>query len=349
MDIQLDKLFDRFYQKDEFSQGAGVGLSLVKELVKLYKGTINVTSQDKSILFNVLLPLDKNVFNINEVLFRTEDSILNNELIENIDLSDENLQNINEELPIILIVEDNNEVRAFIKMSLQHKYQIIEAVNGQEGIDKAIEYVPDIILSDIRMPLKDGIVLCNTLKNDERTSHIPIILLTADTTEENELKGLESGADDFVAKPFKLRILEKRLENLIGLRKALRSRYSQEFILKPTDISITSTDEAFLNKLQIIIDADFSNPDFNAVAFSKKIGMSRMQLHRKLMAYTGLTTTAFIRSQRLKQALEILKTSDSTVNEVAYTVGFNTPSYFIKSFKEIYKKTPTEYLQTTDK
>jgi signal transduction histidine kinase/CheY-like chemotaxis protein len=348
-DIQLDKLFDRFYQKDEFSQGAGVGLSLVKELVKLYKGTINVISQDNSILFNVLLPLDKNVFSNNEVLFKTEGSIFNNELIENIDLSDETLQNKNEESPILLIVEDNTEVRAFIKMSLQHKYQIIEAENGQEGIDKAIEYVPDIILSDIRMPLKDGIALCNTLKYDERTSHIPILLLTADATEENELKGLESGADDFITKPFKLRILEKRLENLIGLRKALRNRYSQEFILKPTDISITSTDEAFLTKLQEIIDADFSNPDFNAVVFCKKIGMSRMQLHRKLLAYTGLSTSAFIRSQRLKQALDILKTSDATVNEVAYTVGFNTPSYFIKCFKEAYKKTPLEYLQLIDK
>ena len=141
---------------------------------------------------------------------------------------------------------------------------------------------------------------------------------------------------------------KKRLDNLVDLRKALRNRYSQEYVLKPTDISLTSTDEAFLNKLQTIIDTDFSNPDFNAATFSKKIGMSRMQLHRKLLAYTGLSTSAFIRSQRLKQAVHILKTSDATVNEVAYTVGFNTPSYFIKCFKEVYHKTPAEYLHNEE-
>ena len=347
--IQLDKLFDRFYQKDEFTQGAGVGLSLVKELVKLYKGAIHVTAKDNSILFNLELPLDKNVFHQKDIVVKTEEKINVNELNKNIDLSDENSKDKNEETPILLIVEDNNEVRSFIKMSLQRTYKIIEAVNGKEGIAKAIEFVPDIILSDIRMPVADGIVLCNTLKNDERTSHIPIVLLTADTAEENELKGLESGADDFITKPFKLRILEKKLENLIALRRALRSRYSQEFILKPSAISITSTEETFLIKLQDIIDSDFSNPDFNAAAFSKKMNMSRMQLHRKLLAYTGLSTSAFIRSQRLKQAIEILKTSDITINEIAYTVGFNTPSYFIKSFKETYKKTPSEYLQSTDK
>lgn len=348
-EIQLDKLFDRFYQKDEFSEGAGVGLSLVKELVKLYKGIIEVDIKGNSIVFNLELPLNKNVFNPNDVIIKAEKSIDTKELIENIDLSNEHLEDKKEERPILLVVEDNTEVRLFIKLSLQHKYKIIEAADGKQGREMALEYVPDIILSDIRMPIMDGIKLCNSLKHDERTSHIPIILLTADAGEENELKGLESGADDFVTKPFKLRVLEKRLDNLIALRKALRNRYSQEFILKPTDISITSTDEVFLNKLQEIIDSDFSKSDFNAVTFCKKIGMSRMQLHRKLLAYTGLSTSAFIRSQRLKQAIQILKTSEATINEVAYSVGFNTPSYFIKSFKEIYKKTPSEYLQSIDK
>jgi len=349
-DIQLDKLFERFYQQDQYSEGAGVGLSLVKELVKLYQGTIDVSFLDNTLLFKVVLPLDKNAFNKKDVIIKSQKKEENiDQLKENIDLSNENAKNEKGEVPILLIVEDNNEVRAFIKTSLQHKYQIIEASNGKEGIDKALQFVPDIILSDIRMPIASGIDLCNSLKGDERTSHIPIILLTADAAEENELKGLESGADDFLTKPFKLRILEKRLENLVELRKALRNRYSQEFILKPKDISITSTDETFLNKLQEIIDVDISNPDFNAAAFSKKIGMSRMQLHRKLLAYTGLSTSTFIQSQRLKLAVEILKTSDATVNEVAYIVGFNTPSYFIKCFKEVYKKTPVEYLQSIDK
>ena len=158
------------------------------------------------------------------------------------------------------------------------------------------------------------------------------------------MKGLRAGADAFITTPFKLRILETRIANLIEVRKALRSRYSQELILKPKDISITPTDEAFLNKIQQILDKHLSDPNFNNANFSKEIAMSRMQLHRKLLAYTGLSTSAFIRSQRLKQALHILKTSDITINEVAYSVGFNTPSYFIKCFKDVYNKTPAEYL-----
>ncbi len=345
--IEMEKLFDRFYQKDEYAEGVGVGLSLVNELIKLYKGSIEVKKKESTIVFSVEIPLDKGVFAPDEVEISNKQKLkIDKELLESIDIDAEDKESLKDEKPILLVVEDNDEVRRFISRSLKHKYQILEAVNGQEGIERALEHVPDIVLSDIRMPIKNGIELCNSLKTDERTSHIPIILLTADTGEENELKGLESGADDFITKPFKLRILEKRLENLVSLRKALRNRYSQEYVLKPTDISLTSTDEAFLNRLQKIIDTDFSNPDFNAVVFSKKIGMSRMQLHRKLMAYTGLSTSAFIRSQRLKQAVEILKTSDANVSEVAYTVGFNTPSYFIKCFKEAYKKTPSEYLQS---
>ena len=343
--LDTEKLFDRFYQQNEYTEGVGVGLSLVKELVKLYKGAIHASTNKGEISFRVELPLNKAKFKASEVdILNRQTAKTATALVNNIDLNVD--VNSKDETPILLVVEDNDEVRSFIIRSLKHKYQLIEATNGQEGIEKALEHVPDIVLSDIRMPLKNGIELCNTLKTDERTSHIPIILLTADTGEENEFKGLESGADDFITKPFKLRILEKRLDNLVELRKALRNRYSQEYVLKPTDISITSTDETFLNRLQEIIDADFSNPDFNAAAFSKKIGMSRMQLHRKLLAYTGLSTSAFIRSQRLKQAVHILETSDATINEVAYTVGFNTPSYFIKCFKEIYQKTPAEYLQS---
>lgn len=342
--VETEKLFDRFYQQNEYTEGVGVGLSLVKELVKLYKGMIHVTTNEFEINFNVVLPLDKEVFTEGEVeILKQRQLEPDTALLNTIDLAPETRIADN---PILLVVEDNLEVRNFIVRSLKRKFQIIEASNGQEGLELALAHVPDIVLSDIRMPIKNGIELCNLLKKDDRTSHIPVILLTADTGEENEFKGLESGADDFINKPFKLRILEKRLDNLINLRKALRDRYSQEFILKPTDISLTSTDEVFLNKLQKVIDEEFSNPEFNALNFSKKLGMSRMQLHRKLLAYTGLSTSAFIRSQRLKQALYVLENSDATVNEVAYAVGFNTPSYFIKCFREAYDKTPLEYLNS---
>ena len=198
------------------------------------------------------------------------------------------------------------------------------------------------------MPVMTGIELCNKLKNDERTSHVPIILLTAKSGNKNELEGVKTGADDYITKPFNSEILKLKVSNLIESRKKLRNRYSQELVLKPKDIAVTPTDELFFKKIQIILDEHLSDPDFNATSFSNRLIMSRMQLHRKLMAYTGLSSTAFIRSQRLKQAVHILKTSDATINEVAYTVGFNTPSYFIKCFREAYNKTPSEYLNSPD-
>jgi ligand-binding sensor domain-containing protein/signal transduction histidine kinase/DNA-binding response OmpR family regulator len=341
----IDQLFTRFYQKDEFAEGAGIGLSLVKELVQLYHGEITVNLDQNNIInFLVTLPMNKTSFD------KGSYEKLSVEISDQSNSACVILEEISEtiELPILLVVEDHEEVRRFIMSALQNKYQIFEAEDGKKGIKKAIEIIPDIIISDIRMPICSGIELCNSLKNDERTSHIPIILLTAGIGEENELMGLKAGADDFITKPFKLRILQKRVANLIETRKALRKRYSQELILQAKDIAITPTDELFLNKVQQILDTHLSDSQFNAVLFSKEVGMSRMQLHRKLLAYTGLTTTSFIRSQRLKQALAILRSSDASVNEVAYAVGFNTPSYFIKCFKETYHKTPFEYFQSSD-
>ncbi|MGB5499440.1 MAG: response regulator, partial [Maribacter sp.] len=351
-DIPLENLFSRFYQQDEFSSGAGVGLSLVKELVKLYGGEINVEKGRKNeIVFKVSLPVDKDFFISQHIpVLENQHAKSDAPASENGELvSNDNTPLENADLPIILIVEDNADVRQFIATELGKKNQIHTAENGVQGIEKALEMVPDVIISDVRMPLCDGIELCNTLKNDERTSHIPIILLTAHIGEENELEGLKSGADDFITKPFKLRILEKRVENLIKTRRALRNRYSQGMVLQAKDIAITPTDEVFLNRLQKTLDDNLSNPECNAAFFCKELGMNRMQLHRKLLAFTGLSTTAFLRSQRLNQAVHILQTSDASINEVAYEVGFNTPSYFIKCFKEAYKKTPSEYLQATDK
>ena len=345
--LQLEKMFTRFYQYDTYSEGMGVGLSLVNALVKLYAGTINVDMEENEIIhFQVVLPITRDSFK-EEDIRKTSMTLQSQEVIsEFIDVDEDSIDSKQEDLPILLIVEDYAEVRTFIKQALKKKYRILEAENGKVGLEIALSEVPDIILSDIRMPIYNGIQLCNALKIDERTSHIPIILLTAGVSEENELKGLASGADDFVTKPFKIKVLEQRMINLIATRRALRNRYSQELILKPKEIAITPADEIFLNRIQEIIENHLSDPQFNAHTFSQKLKVSRMQLHRKLLAYTGLSTSAFIRSQRLKQAIQILQTSDATINEVAYAVGFNTPTYFMKCFKEVYKKTPSEYLQS---
>lgn len=347
-EIEVEKLFTRFYQKDEFSEGAGVGLALVKELVQLYNGNVRVrTESENKIQFQVIIPLKKADLKDFEFFDETNNiGLITNSNLENTSAKVVESEGMKEDLPILLVVEDHKEVREFIGSMWNGRYQIFEAENGKVGMEKALETIPDIVITDVRMPICDGITLCNNLKSDERTSHIPVILLTAGIGEENELKGLTSGADDFITKPFKTRILHKRVENLIQTRKSLRDRYSQEVVLKATDISVTKTDEIFLQKVQKVLDEKLSDSEFDSTTFGKQVGMSRMQLHRKLMALTGLSTSAFIRSQRLKQALHILKTSDATVNEVAYTIGFNTPSYFIKCFKETYNKTPSEYLQS---
>ncbi len=350
-DIDVEKLFTRFYQKDEYAEGAGIGLSLVKELVQLYQGEVSAQIEDgDSIHFQVDLPIDfKATENVDLEKTSSEiESMLTKEVSDDVNAGLTGNDTDSEKLPLLLVVEDHKEVREFLKSVWKNRYRVSEAENGKAGIDKALEIVPDLIISDVRMPVCDGIELCNSLKTDERTSHIPIILLTAGVGEEQELKGLQSGADDFVAKPFKLQILQTRVDNLIETRKALRNRYSKELVLEAKDIAITPTDEIFLNRLQKVLDEHLSDSEFNAAFFCREIGMSRMQLHRKLLVFTGLSTTAFIRSQRLKQALQILKTSDASVSEVAYAVGFNTPSYFIKCFKETYKKTPSEFLQTAD-
>ncbi len=329
--VDVQKLFERFYQTDTNAKGAGIGLSLVHELVKLSDGKIRVDQTATEICFRVKMPL----------AVKDSPQFANSNGLETKRVTDDS----KEEKPMVLVVEDNTDVRTYIKTEFKKSFKVVEASNGEIGIKRALKYIPDIVISDVRMPIKDGIELCNSLKTDERTSHIPIVLLTASDDKQNELRGLKAGADDYVTKPFKIKILEKRVANLVKSRKMLRERYSQENFLRPKELAITPTDEAFLNKVQSVMDEHMADPEFNAAKFCKLIGMSRMQLHRKLQAYTGLSTSAFIRSQRLKQALHILETSDATVNEIAYTVGFNTPSYFIKCFKETYKKTPAEFLQ----
>ena len=346
---ELNNIFERFYQSENNNIGSGLGLALVKNLVLLHKGEITVESTSEHwTVFNVKIPVAKKYFNENEVIIiKEKDGFEKTSKPGDINnLAKNTKSDINEESTIVLVVDDNADIRSYISNLCKDSYKILQAENGQEGVSLAIKYVPDIIISDVMMPVMTGIELCNTLKNDERTSHIPIIVLTAKSGNENELEGVRTGADDYITKPFNSEILKLKVSNLIESRKKLRNRYSQELILKPKDIAVTPTDQLFLEKVQRILEVHLYNPIFNAAYFSKEVTMSRMQLHRKLMAYTGLSTTAFIRSQRLKQALHILKTSDATINEVAYTVGFNTPSYFIKCFKEVYKKTPAEYLSS---
>ncbi len=341
----LDDFFDRFYQGDPQTEGAGIGLALVKELVSLHRGTISANLEDQNhIKFTVTLPVSRAAFNSDEIQdtpLESSASMVNTASLPD-DPEDLDLE-ILDEKPLLLVVEDNPDVQLLLKNTFKNDFNVLEAPNGEVGIVKAVEHVPDIIISDVMMPIKDGILLTETLKKDERTSHIPIVLLTAKAGEENVLKGIESGADDYMVKPFSGKILKSKINKLVSLRKKLQERYSQEVILKPADIAINSVDEQFLNKVQKVLDSSVVESSFNTEEFSKAVGMSRMQLHRKLKALTGLSASEFIRSQRLKLAADLLHKSDINVSQVGYSVGFNDHSYFSKCFKEAYGKTPSEY------
>jgi len=343
----INQIFDRFYQSDRNSKGVGIGLSLVKELISIHKGKISVKSTPNEwTIFKANIPVNKKSFDVIDIVKGKSDKTFNklSDYSDNSNNSDTNLIfNETNEKPILLIVEDNAAVNNFIKDLFKDSYDILQAKNGKEGIKVALKYVPDIIISDIMMPIKDGVDLCNTLKVDERTNHIPIILLTAKAGEENEIKGIEVGADAYITKPFNNKLLKLKVEKLIESRKKLQTRYSQEVILKPTDIAVNSIDELFLEHVQEVLDDNLIESSFNIKEFCKAVGMSRMQLHRKLKALTGLSTSEFINSQRLKLAANLLKTSDINVSQVGYSVGFKYHAYFSKCFKEMYKCTPSDY------
>ncbi|MDP2042795.1 response regulator, partial [Algoriphagus sp.] len=308
-----------------------------KEMIQLYHGEISVSFKESRWFdISVMLPVDKYAFHPDEVI---------DEESEEWELPTLPIAEGEEQvkLPIVLIVEDNTKVREFIARELSLYFQTLEAENGKEGLFMALKKIPDLIISDVMMPEMDGFELCRKIKNNELTSHIPIILLTAKADEESHLEGIQAGADDFFLKPFKTNQLLSRIKKLIELRAQLRIRYSGRSTVSPKDIAITSTDERFLEKIQEIVDRDLSDSNFTVDEFSKKLGMSRMQLHRKLTALTGLSTTAYMRDQRLRLALPRLEKSGDSISEIAYSVGFSSPSYFIKTFKETYGKTPSEY------
>lgn len=342
----LRKLFTRFYQVNANADGVGIGLALVKELVALTNGSLiaNTVNEDE-LQFTITLPITKDAFKPEDIIEKKQEvkSIYNNpETLSEYEDPKDDMAVSNK--PIVLIVEDNMQLRHYIKSMLNEKYKVLVAVNGKKGFKKAINKIPDLIISDIMMPEMDGIELCETIKNNTLTSHIPVILLTAKTGESNELEGLVVGADDFISKPFNSQILIKRVENLINFSKSLQKRYSQHTPLQPKDIAVNNLDELFLTQVESILEKNLSNSNFNSQKFSDLMTMSRMQLHRKLMALTGLSTSQFIRSQRLKLAINLLKESNLTVSEVSYEVGFNTVSYFIKCFKEAYNNTPNRYI-----
>jgi DNA-binding response OmpR family regulator len=245
-------------------------------------------------------------------------------------------------LPLLLIVEDNKDLRSFIKETVQQYYQVTEAANGKEGLERAIAEVPDVIVSDVMMPLMDGFMMTEKLKKDERTSHIPVILLTAKAGQAHKMEGLQTGADDYLTKPFDAKELLLRIQNLINQRKLLRKKFAGDILLKPSEVAVNSADENFLSKVLRAIEKNMSEDEFGVEELSREVAMSRSQLHRKLMALTGQAPSEMLRKTRLLRAKELLQKRSATPSEIAYQVGFNSHTYFSKCFKEEFGITPSE-------
>lgn len=336
----LPYIFDRFYQVHDhtkFHEGTGIGLSLVKELVTLMRGTIHVESAPgQGTLFRISLPVTQIQVNV-----ETPEATITGET----SLREELERHLEFEKETILVIEDNDDMRSYIREHLRHDYHVLEAVNGKDGFSVACREIPDLIISDIMMPEMDGITFCGLAKKDERTSHIPIIMLTAKDGRDYKIEGLETGADEYIIKPFDARELMVRIKNLIDQRQLLRKKFGQQITLQPKNISINSVDGLFLEKVESAIEKGLSDYAFGVPQLQDAMAMSKTQLHRKMKALTDQAPGEFLRNYRLKRAAQLLEQQGGNITEVAFAVGFGSLSYFTRSFKDLFGKSPSEYIQ----
>ncbi|MFN8356162.1 MAG: response regulator [Spirosomataceae bacterium] len=347
---RLPHIFDRFYQVENDNsrryEGTGIGLALVKELVGVLDGTIKVASElGKGTTFVVTLPSP--LLQADTMPVSSFEQLVTERKIQ--------VENVSAFLPTdaisngdkkqVLIVEDNPDLRRYVRSLLESDYQIIEAMDGQEGIEKAIETIPDLIICDLMMPRLDGLGLSKILKTDLRTSHIPIVMLTAKASLEDRLEGLEHGADDYLAKPFNTDELLIRVRNLIHTREAIQQKFSYSSLENPVQEQPKplSMDDVFLQKTNEAIDQNIAKSDFDLEAMAEQLTISTVQLRRKLRALTNQTPIEYMRNYRLEKAANLLKQKQKTVSEVAYLVGFDSLSYFSKSFQERFGKKPSEW------
>lgn len=352
----LPYIFNRFYQVDDEStrqfDGSGIGLALVKELVELHHGQIRAESDAQHTTFTVDLPLNQSLFKDAEIVDSIEHSI-DKDYATTIAIDAETNQTtkiIKHKAPLdsenkleVLVVEDNPDIRDYISGILEQDYIIYTAVDGEEGLEKANATIPDLIISDVMMPKMDGYELCNALKTNELTNHIPVIILTAKASKDSKLEGLEHGADAYLTKPFDEKELLIRIKNLIAIRTQLQQKYQRDLHLKPKQVKVTSAHQKFLKSLKEAIEANIDNDQFGVEGLGTEIGMSRSQVHRKLKALTDQSATQFIRNYRLHRAADLLNQESGNVTEIAYQVGFSSQTYFSKCFQELFGTSPSEY------
>lgn len=356
----IKNIFERFYSEKPNSKvnlnGVGIGLTFTKDLVELHQGTIEVDSKkNKKTKFIVRLPADKSVFeHIPEISIKEKsdgDYLTRTTELESFaidkddDLTDLQMSKSRSKLPILLVVDDHEDIRNLIKQSLEKEYHILEAENGMEALKIAVKTIPNVILTDVLMPVMNGIELCEKIKTQTETSHIPVIMLTAKTSDESELEGLKNGADGYVRKPFDMDLLKHKLVNILKHRAELRKRFNREVSLQPSEITVTVKDENFLQQAMDVVEKHMMNTDFSVELLVKEMGYSRSNLYLKLKEITGLSSSEFIRNIRLKRAVQLFEQSDLSVKEIMYMTGFNTASYFSKCFKKQFGVIPSEYIK----
>jgi len=349
------KIFERFYQIESEHVGSGIGLSLVQRLVELHHGRIELDSEEgKGSTFSVYLPQDINTYKSSEL---ASNDTLNEEgqvystnskemyFIDTEKVENETIEAGDKKRGTILIVEDNNEIRHYLSSGLAELFNTLEAGNGEEALEKLKDNEVDIIVTDVMMPVMDGIKLCKNVKQNIRTCHIPVIILSAKSETKDQMEGLQMGADDYIPKPFSLAILTTKIQNMMRTRRRMLERYSKSLEVEPEKITFNAMDEALLKRAVAIVEKNMDNIEFSTDEFAREMNMSRSNLHLKLKAITGESTIDFIRKIRFNEAAKLLKDGRYTIAEVSTMVGFNTPSYFATSFKKYFGCLPTEYIK----
>ncbi|MFT3679256.1 MAG: two-component regulator propeller domain-containing protein [Ferruginibacter sp.] len=344
------KIFEPYFQEhlpgNMHNYGTGIGLAITKEFVKLHEGNIKVESETgKGTSFIISLPIKEEehfakAAEIKETVLASEKET---SLSMDIDSEESMPAGTANKKQTVLLVEDNEDFRFYLNDNLKHQYNVIEAVNGKEGWEKVREHNPDIVVSDIMMPVMTGIELARKIKTETVTSHIPVVLLTAMSAVEKELEGFQAGANDYITKPFTFEILESRIRNLLQLRLQMQKKFQKQLEVNPSEITVTPADEEFMKRALAAVEKNMDKPEFSVEDLSRELFMSRVSLYKKLLSLTGKSPIEFIRIMRLKRAAQLLKAGTMNISEVAYEVGFNNPKVFTRYFKEEFNLTPSQY------
>ena len=345
-----NEVFEHFYKINPDSEGSGIGLALVQALVASHNGTISVESTEgEGTTFLIRLPFSqeqvsaKTVYDSNYIETHLD-------LLPSLPASDEKLKLPTAspsapEKPTVLIVEDNEDMRQFIRYILSDSYNLIEAENGEEGFEVAKKHLPDVVISDVMMPKTDGFDLCQLLKTNVATNHIPVILLTAYALDEQKQVGFESGADAYISKPFNVKLLKTRVRKLIENRKKIRESFSNFLLNETKQETLGKVEQQFITDFTQYVENSIANPELNIDEIADALGLSRSNLYRKIKSLTDYSPNELIRTIRVKYAKQLLNSKAKSISEVAYEVGFSSPSYFAKCFKDFYNESPTEYLE----